>query len=734
MPQDPCSSFFQSCLDGLAHTDAQGIVRGWNPALEELTLYAMEDVVGRALWDVRWSLVPEELRAKEDREAILSHYQELLAGNVQRNGRLVEARIRRKDGSRRSVEYRSFPFPLGQGIGIGLVVRDSSSRKEREDALRTQMQIYQTCFDAAGSGALVIEADTTISLVNEGFCRITGYRKEDVEWHMSWKEFVHPADLERIARYHALRRVDPASVPKEYELRVLDRKGRVHHALAFIEMLPGTSRAIASILDISDIKESAERLAITERKTRLILDSINDAFLSLDEDGSITYFNEAIERQTGRRRAEVLGHNLFKVFPEIKGTVLESIYREAIAEKTPMQREFSMQIAGGLEWFEIRVYPQNMGLSVFLEVVTDKKRMEGALQESERKFRRLVANLQEGILALDQDFNIAFANERVATMLGVPAPEMQEKGLLEVLDPRDHDWALGRMRRLSSGLPDRSEAELLRRDGSHIYVSIVETPWMDEAGKFQGTQALVSDISERKRMENALREANAKLNLLNSLTRHDLRNQLMVLRGNLMLAEKGNRSEATSAPLKKAARASENISRLLDFSRDYQGLGKDAPSWLNLAEVSTLGVASVDLGKVMVEMELDEVEVYADKMIEKAFHNLASNSVLHGKRTTRIGLRYELRGEELMVIYEDDGVGLPASLKKEIFGPSRGYHGLYLVKEVLDMTGITIEETGTEGQGARFELRVPKGGFRLLGRDDGKGAMAASPTRQMAPP
>ncbi|MEI7858101.1 MAG: ATP-binding protein, partial [Methanomicrobiales archaeon] len=108
-------------------------------------------------------------------------------------------------------------------------------------------------------------------------------------------------------------------------------------------------------------------------------------------------------------------------------------------------------------------------------------------------------------------------------------------------------------------------------------------------------------------------------------------------------------------------------------------------------------------------------EILADSMLERVFFNLFDNSVRHGGRVTGITVRCEREPDEILVIVEDNGTGVPASDKEKIFGRGFGKNtglGLFLVREILSITGITIKETGVYGKGARFEITVPKGMYR----------------------
>jgi len=124
---------------------------------------------------------------------------------------------------------------------------------------------------------------------------------------------------------------------------------------------------------------------------------------------------------------------------------------------------------------------------------------------------------------------------------------------------------------------------------------------------------------------------------------------------------------------------------------------------------------------VVLRSEVQGISVYSDPMLEKVFSNLLDNSVRHGEGVTEIRVSSAVSGEDLVVVWEDDGIGIAEEEKEKIF--ERGYGkntglGMFLAREVLTLTGITIRETGLPGRGARFEIRVPAGKWH---RTAGKG-------------
>ena len=230
---------------------------------------------------------------------------------------------------------------------------------------------------------------------------------------------------------------------------------------------------------------------------------------------------------------------------------------------------------------------------------------------------------------------------------------------------------------------------------------------------------VVRDITDRKKDELDLKAVNDKLSLLGHVTRHDTLNQLAVLMGWLDIARDQVGEVATADQLSKVKKAALAIQKDLEFTADYQSVGVEKPVWVDLDRACRQGFSDLDAKGVAIGIKLKGVEVYADPMLAKVFHNLADNSLRHGGKVTKIGVRFEDGKDGLKVVYEDDGVGIEDSEKQTIFNRGSGRHtgyGLHLIKGILGITGIAIQETGVPGEGARFELLVGPGSYRMSER------------------
>ncbi len=223
---------------------------------------------------------------------------------------------------------------------------------------------------------------------------------------------------------------------------------------------------------------------------------------------------------------------------------------------------------------------------------------------------------------------------------------------------------------------------------------------------------MIDHSVQRKKAEEALQQANRKLDLLGHVTRHDIRNQLAVLSGYLQLARDRTTNEKTSRYLDSSIRATENIDKLLEFGKDYEKAGTLKPEWVEVKKVCQQQMSNLVLRNVVPKIELDGLEILADGLIGKVFYNLGDNALKHGKNVRQIRFYYKVSKDGLTLICQDDGFGVKREDKDRIFEGKRG-HGLYLVSEILRTNGMSIRETGELGEGARFEIHIPKGSYRI---------------------
>lgn len=242
------------------------------------------------------------------------------------------------------------------------------------------------------------------------------------------------------------------------------------------------------------------------------------------------------------------------------------------------------------------------------------------------------------------------------------------------------------------------------------------------------------DITELKQMSDTLRSTNRKLNLLNNIIRHDILNTVAGLIGLEEMTLDIVREKEVVELLGEIKESTLKIQQQIAFTREYQDIGVNAPQWQNVTEIAgRAGEQYLDKFGIRLDLDLGEVEVYADPLLEKVFYNLMDNAIRYGEGTTVIRFHSRVSGTGLVLSCEDDGAGVPDDVKERIFEQGYGKNtgqGLFLVREILAITGISITETGCYGHGARFDMLVPRDGYRAVGRKEPHCAPCSSPVHE----
>jgi PAS domain S-box-containing protein len=338
-----------------------------------------------------------------------------------------------------------------------------------------------------------------------------------------------------------------------------------------------------------------------------------------------------------------------------------------------------------------------------------------ALRESSEKYRTLIENSQDAVFIF-QEGQLVFVSPAIKRILGYTPDEIQARPVLEFISPADRarvqEQVLMPKDRRANIQVDR--VRLLRKDVPKEALATLNISYIDYRGR-PANMGTLHDLTATESAEMALGEANRKLQLMTGITRHDILNQIMVLRGNLVLAKNAKSPAAAQALESRALEAAANIENMIAFTKDYQEIGMNAPSWHDLTILVRKSAASMVNTGLDLQEDLLKVELLADPLIVKVFHNLIDNTMRHGQRTTRIEFSAKVEDGSLLIAIKDDGIGIDAQDKDRIFDRGFGKHtgmGLFFSREVLSITGITINEVGVPGQGAMFVIKVPGGKWR----------------------
>lgn len=345
-----------------------------------------------------------------------------------------------------------------------------------------------------------------------------------------------------------------------------------------------------------------------------------------------------------------------------------------------------------------------------IEIALYRHAMDNQIKESEQRFRSMFNGHRAVMLLLSpDDGTILDANPAATEFYGYSRGELCERHIQEISRAEEgQETILSPGSRWVPGPFLVSQHQIANREVR--LVEIYSTP-VNIDGK-PVLFSIIHDITGRRNAEIALRKANRQLMLLNGITRHDILNKITVILGYIALEKMTATNPLTVDHLKRIESSTMDIRSQIEFTRVYQDLGTHEAQWQALEEI--IFQLNIPAGVSLIA-DISGYHVYADPMLERVFFNLLDNSIRHGQRVTEIHVLSYREGNALNIVWEDNGVGIAAEDKERIFEPEFGKNtglGLFLVREILSISGISIRETGSEGVGARFEITVPAGDYK----------------------
>jgi len=617
-------------------------------------------------------------------------------------------------------EYRSNPiFSDNRVIGIQTILEDVSERKRAEQALRESEEKYRDLFENAMDAIVTLDLKGSITAVNNSVLRF-GYKKEDLVGK-NILDFVSKEYWPTVMRdFSKVTRGEPAK--NEIELVIPTGKIIVEYHAGAIVRENNVAGVQINIRDVTERKKSEELLRESEERFRGLFESIQDPVgIFVGKEGHLIEYNTAFKKSSGYTDEELKGKVFLDfVHPDDHAMVLEKYRTEYSEEELPLVYEIRGVNKKGesipLE-LSVSTYKKKgkvIGIEVIHRDLTERKKAEMSLRESQQKFEDLFMGNPQAAAYLDPDFRIRDINPRFEELFGYSVADVQGKYINDVVVPDDRrkeGEALDKEAR--EGYVYRNTVRR-KKDRSLVQVSISAAP-ITVGDKVAGIVAMYHDISDLKNAEKRLDAMNEKLRVVGSLTRHDARNKLAAVNGNAYLLKKRLTADSDAMEnLRSIETAVRESERIFDFAVAYEKLGVEQLAYVDAKKVLDEAVALFpDLKGVKIVNDCGGLILLADSLLRQLFYNLIDDSLKYGEKLTQIRIHYEKTEDQLKLVYEDDGVGISQDAKPKLFkegyttGKGSGY-GLYLIRRMMDVYGWIIQETGTPDNGVCFTIVIPE--------------------------
>jgi len=345
-----------------------------------------------------------------------------------------------------------------------------------------------------------------ISLANKMFENLSGFSKEEIGGKKNWNEFIAKEDLEKMKKYHKKRRKKPDSAPKNYEFKFVDRHGKIKNIYITVDMIPGTDKSVASLLDVTEQKER-------EREYKNLINGMNDTAFVINFEGKFIEVNDTAVEVLGYSREELLTMGPVDIDPVLDseniGHLIEDMKKGEkqifqTAHRTKSGKTIPVEISSSL----VTYHGESSILSIARDI-TERMKAEEALRESEERFQTAIENLPHGVSIHDLEGFFLLVNKAYCELTGYTREELLDMRVGDIdpqsltRDDRKNLWL-----KLQKGGFVRFESIHYHKDGSQYPVEIHLS-----AITLKGEPMIVGiahNITERKKALEKLRESEEK--------------------------------------------------------------------------------------------------------------------------------------------------------------------------------------------------------------------------------
>lgn len=607
---------------------------------------------------------------------------------------------------------------------IAAVVSNISGRMHHDTQMCRRLVSVVRC---SGDAIISETFDGIVTDWNKGAETLYGYTSEEMVGHTLFR--IIPSGRQEEKR-HLMERIRQGDVVERFETERITKDSthiQISLSLSPIRNNRGEIVGISEIAhDITERQRLQKAILYEKEQWELTFDAVPDMVAIIDNQFRMTRVNKAMADRLGITPGEAVGLRCHDVVHHTAMPHGLCPHRLLLKDGHSHSVDIHEENLNGdffLTVSPIRDPDGTVAGSVhILHDITERKKMEAALRKSEARYRNVIENIQDVFFRVSQESTIVMASPSavkifgyasVQDLIGLPITSLWK-------DPQKRGELLDAMKARNGAVQDW-EAEFKKSDGTAFWVSLTVRLRMDDHGGFAGTEGIIRDISKRKKAEVALKSALKKLNMLSSITRHDILNQIMGLRAYLEISKEDLKGTKHEAFIEKENQAAEAIQRQIEFTKYYEDIGVNEPRWQDAGAVISEALTQLNPAGVDVQVEMTGIEIFADPLIVKVFFNLMENSLRHGERVTVMSFSATETDAGLVIVYQDNGVGISSEDKQKLFRKGFGKHtglGLFLSREILAITGVTITENGEPGKGVRFEITVPKGAWRSIPKSD----------------
>ena len=724
--------------EGYYETDLNGNYTFFNDVICKKLGYSREELMGT---NYQVHTAPEDVKKISDAYA-----------EIYRTGKPLKwfppAQVR-KDGTRLFAEdlVSVLRNEKGEIIGFRGISRDVTERIQMEETLRRSEERYRTVLEDMEESYYEVDSAGNFTFFNDALCRQLGYSREEL-MGMNYKVYTPSEDVEEIFKIYnqVYRTGEPV---KSFPLKRLRKDGTIVLAESSVFPIRNAKGEVIGfrgvIRDVTELMQMTEALRQSEEKYRNILEGMEESYYEVDLAGNYIFFNNALCRQLGYSREELIGMNYRVYIPPDDVNKVFQAYNQVYRTGEPIKffdmsqiRKDGTRLVAQTSVFPLRNETgEIVGFRGVGRDVTKRIRMEEALRQSEEKYRTVMENIEEAYFEVDLAGNYTFFNDALCRQLGYSREELMGMNYGVYTPPERQKKAFETYNRIyRTGEPaEIFDAIQIRKDGKQIFVESSAAPIRNQKGEIVGFRGVTRDITERKQAEEEKRQLEQKAQLASRLASvgelasgvaHEINNPLTGVIGyaHLLLARKDIPKDMirdVEIINEGAQRVASIVKKLLAFARQT----RPEQRYVNINELihNTLDLQAYALAsnniKVSLQLARDIPMTIADPgQLQQVFLNLIMNAETAMKLARgrgKLSIKTEHSDNTIRISFKDTGPGIAKETMESIFDP------FFTTREVGQGTGlglsvchgIVAEHKGRIwvesdlGKGATFIVELP---------------------------
>lgn len=600
---------------------------------------------------------------------------------------------------------------------------------------------YQQIIWKTPNGVYILNGEGLIIEWNPANELITGLERDKVLGKPLWEVLAQltPPEARQATPTHVLKgdvmRVfdAPASdTQAPYDMPIVCPDGSQRVLQIFTFRLDNTDEEMACgiVRDVSAHRQMEEDLRASEHHYQLLVNNLpNVGVMLYDHDLRFSVVAGKALAGLNIEPGKVRGKTLYDISSGDPDQGLR-FYQSALRGETIQFEYEHANRSYELHILPVRDGEQITGGMVLAIDITQRKAAEWALRNSEERYRLLIDSMQEGMMVFSENGRITYVNDKMIEITGYSRDTLLDESVVRLLAREARETVIQEMRHIQQGESRIFEQPFRRRDDSIGYVIVAASPLLDDKGYFRGGFIVMTDITERKEMEDALRQSNDELDAFAHTVAHDLKNPLSTAQGfaNLLQDIKDElKTEELSEYLEHIQQSNDRMMNIIDELLLLAEM-RHTEVTMVLVDMPPLVESAIQRLDYMISFQQPIIKtgdmsawhpvVGYPAWIEEIWTNYISNAIKYGGKPAEIQLGAELvaDGEQVRFWVQDNGVGVPPDKRDQLFMAFKRFDriraeghglGLSIVKRIANLLGGEVGYEFLEGVGSRFYFTLP---------------------------